>query len=216
MARDATTRAFGIAAGASAQAAALTAQVDDGSQSASPEARAVTIEARSSAAGRPASAAQVAAFAEALMSLIPSDNAGRSAPVASGVIFNAAMIPGWPFPTAFAKDGAEGINPKAMLHQLAAAIEGLSPEEAAAYMAKIGGGHAFLRNFRKLLKDLDVIEKDEVKGLLFAFLETISTIASGIQLAFRQMSESAALQEALLNGDDPDDGARPGRRRLRL
>jgi hypothetical protein len=167
-------------------------------------------------AGRAGAAAQVAVFAEALLGLIAADGAGRSTSVASGVIFNAAMIPGWPFPTAFAKDGAEGINPKAMLHQLAAAIEGMSPEEAAAYMAKIGGGHAFLRNLRKLLKDLDLIEKDEVKGLLFAFLETISTIASGIQLAFRQMSESAALQEALVNGEDPDDGGRPGRRRLRL
>lgn len=189
---------------------------DDASTTGATDARAASAEARGSVAGRAGAVAQVAVFAEALLGLIAADGAGRSTSVASGVIFNAAMIPGWPFPTAFAKDGADGINTKAMLHQLAAAIEGLTPEEAAAYMAKIGGGHAFLRNLRKLLKDLDLIEKDEVKGLLFAFLETISTIASGIQLAFRQMSESAALQEALVNGEDPDDGGRPGRRRLRL
>lgn len=203
-------------AGTASRATDALAPGDEASTTGPADARAASAEARGSVAGRAGAVAQVAVFAEALLGLIGADGAGRSTSVASGVIFNAAMIPGWPFPTAFAKDGADGINPKAMLHQLAAAIEGMSPEEAAAYMAKIGGGHAFLRNLRKLLKDLDLIEKDEVKGLLFAFLETISTIASGIQLAFRQMSESAALQEALVNGEDPDDGGRPGRRRLRL
>ena len=211
--RDAGQRAE---AGTASRATDALAPGDEASTTGPADARAASAEARGAVAGRAGAVAQVAVFAEALLGLIAADGAGRSTSVASGVIFNAAMIPGWPFPTAFAKDGAEGINPKAMLHQLAAAIEGMSPEEAAAYMAKIGGGHAFLRNLRKLLKDLDLIEKDEVKGLLFAFLETISTIASGIQLAFRQMSESAALQEALVNGEDPDDGGRPGRRRLRL
>lgn len=159
---------------------------------------------------------QLAAFAETLASLLDPAGAARSSSVASGVIFNAAMIPGWPFPTAFARDGGEAINPKAMLHRLAAAIEGMTPEQAAEYMAKIGGGHVFLRNLRKLLKELDRVDQEDVKGLLFAFLETISTIASGIQMAFRQLSESAALQAAVVHGEDPDEGDRPGRRRLRL
>lgn len=204
------------AAGAAALTVDVAARLDKAATAGGSEARPASAEARSSTPGPTGGAAQATAFAEALTALILADGSGRSTSIAAGVIFNAAMMPGWPFPTAFAKDGPDGINPKAMLHQLAAAIEGLSPEEAAAYMAKIGGGHAFLRSLRKLLKDLDLIEKDDVKGLLFAFLETISTIASGIQLAFKQMSESAALQEALANGADPDEGARPGRHRLRL
>jgi hypothetical protein len=55
-----------------------------------------------------------------------------------------------------------------------------------------------------------------VKGLLFAFLETLSTIASGLQTAFRQLAESAALQAAVVHGEEPEDGDRPGRRRLKL
>jgi hypothetical protein len=156
------------------------------------------------------------AFAEAVLAMLAADGAGRGTSVASGVIFNAAMIPGWPFPSAFARDGAEAINPKAMLHRLAGAIEAMTPEEAAAYLAKIGGGHVFLRNLRRILKELDMVEKDDVKGLLFAFLETLSSIASGLQTAFRQLAESAVLQEAVAHGEDPEDGDRPGRRRLKL
>lgn len=148
------------------------------------------------------------------MSLVDAAGPGRAGATSlgSGVIFNAAMIPGWPYPSAFARDGAEAINPKALLHRLAAAVEGMSPEEAAAYLAKLGGGYAFLQRLRKLLKELDEIEAEEVKGLLFAFLETISTIASGLQKALQQLAESAALQEAVVHGDDPG----PGRRRIRL
>jgi|GEM_PF-4539631 hypothetical protein len=160
-----------------------------------------------------ATAAQLA-FAEVVMSLVDVAGPGRAGATSlgSGVIFNAAMIPGWPYPSAFARDGAEAINPKALLHRLAAAVEGMSPEEAAAYLAKLGGGYAFLQRLRKLLKELDEIEAEEVKGLLFAFLETISTIASGLQKALQQLAESAALQEAVVHGDDPG----PGRRRIRL
>lgn len=190
------------------------------------DALAVTEQRQASAAGPLAAgqvgagqvmAGQVTAFAETLTTLLALADGRGTATVASGVIFNAAMMPGWPFPSAFAKDGATAINPKALLHQLAAAVEGMSPEQAAEYMAKIGGGHAFLRGLRKLLKDLELTDKTEVKGLLFAFLETISTIAGGLQMAFKQMATTAALQAAVVHGEDPDeDGDRPGRRRLRL
>jgi hypothetical protein len=160
-------------------------------------------------------AAQIA-FAEAMVAMLAVEGSGRSTSVASGVIFNAAMIPGWPFPSAFARDGAEMINPKALLHRLAGSIEAMSPQEAAEYLARIGGGHVFLRNLRRILKELDMLEKDDVKGLLFAFLETLSTIASGLQTAFRQLAESAALQAAVVHGEEPEDGDRPGRRRLKL
>jgi hypothetical protein len=170
-------------------------------------------EARSAAQLGPA--AQIA-FAEAMVAMLAVEGSGRSTSVASGVIFNAAMTPGWPFPSAFARDGAEMINPKALLHRLAGSIEAMSPQEAAEYLARIGGGHVFLRNLRRILKELDMLEKDDVKGLLFAFLETLSTIASGLQTAFRQLAESAALQAAVVHGEEPEDGDRPGRRRLKL
>ncbi len=122
--RDAGVRAE---AGATTRATDPAALGDEASSTRSADARpASAAEVRGSVAARAGAVAQVAVFAEALLSLIAADGAGRSTSVASGVIFNAAMIPGWPFPSAFAKDGAEGINPKAMLHQLAAAIEGLS------------------------------------------------------------------------------------------
>jgi hypothetical protein len=165
--------------------------------------------------GRLVTAAQIA-FAEAAIALIDAAASGRSGSVASGVIFNAAMIPGWPFPSAFAKDAPEGMNPKALLHRLATAVEGMSPQEAAEYLAQIGGGHLILRNLRRILMELDRIDKDEVKGLLFSFLETLSAIATGLQTAFKLMAESAALQAAVAHGEVPEDDGRPGRRRLRL
>jgi hypothetical protein len=190
-----------------ADAAALTVQT--GAAVATPAGDAVNVTART------ATPAQVA-FAEAVIALIDAAGAGRTGSVASGVIFNAAMIPGWPFPSAFAKDAAEGINPKALLHRMATAVEGMTPQEAAEYLARIGGGHVLLRNLRKILTQLDMLEKEDVKGLLFSFLETLSAIASGLQTAFKLMAESAALQAAVAHGEVPEDDGRPGRRRLRL
>lgn len=211
IARHGATTATGAGAGGSG----TTTEADRMGESAAPAQG--QSETKGAALGpRVASGVQLAAFAEAMTAVLDAAGSGRAGTVASGVIFNAAMMPGWPFATAFAKDGAEGVNQKALLHRLATAMEGMTPQQAAEYMAKIGGGHVLLRSLRKLLKELDLIEKDEVKGLLFAFLETISTIASGIQTALRQLTESAALQAAVVHGEDPEDGDRPGRRRLKL
>ena len=161
--------------------------------------------------------ASTIAFAETMATLMDAANAGRGgASVASGIIFNAAMIPGWPFPSAFARDGVEMINQKAVLHRLAATVEGMTPQEAAEYMAKIGGGYVLLRNLRRILRELDMLDKEDVKGLLFAFLETLSSIAVGVERAFRQLAESAAVQEAVVHGEDPQEGGNSARRRLRL
>ena len=186
------------------------------SADATPDLASATLAPRSAGATPAAPGVANAAFAQAMVALLDGAATSQTTLAASGVIFNAAMIPGWPFPSALVRDGGSMINARAMLHQLAAQVERMSPQEAAEYLARIGANHAFLRNLRKLLKELEGVDKDQVKGLLFALLGALGSIASGLQTAFRQLSESAALQAAVVHGEDPDDGDRPGRRRLRL
>lgn len=138
---------------------------------------------------------------------------GQAQSVASGVIFNAAMMPGWPFPTALVRDSAVSINDKALLHKLAAQVERMTPEEAAEYLAKIGAGHVLLRKLRELLKEIEGIDKEDVKGLLSAFLSVINSVAESIQILIDQMNEMAELQESVVHADKE---GRSNRRRFKL
>ncbi len=152
---------------------------------------------------------------EAVAAALESAVAGRgqSANIASGVIFNAAMMPGWPFPSALVRDAGGVINDKAILHKLAEQVGKMSPEEAAEYLAKIGGGFAVLRNLRKLIKEIEGIDQKDVEGLLSAFLNIISSVADSIQVLLEQLDESEALQNAVVHGDEEGQA---NRHRLKL
>ena len=89
----------------------------------------------------------------------------------------------------------------------------MSPQEAAEYLAKIGGGYALLRQSRKLIKELDDVDKEAIDGLLSAFLGVISSVAESLQIFFDQLSDAAELQEAVVHGDDE---GRSNRHRLKL
>lgn len=104
-------------------------------------------------------------------------------------------------------------NHQSFMHKLAAQVERMTPEEAAEYLAKIGAGHVLLRKLRELLKEIEGIDKEDVKGLLSAFLSVINSVAESIQILIDQMNEMAELQESVVHADKE---GRSNRRRFKL
>lgn len=140
----------------------------------------------------------------------------ESRAAAAGVILNAAMIPGWPFPSAFARD-----TPRfeaAALRELGQKLVAMTPEELAEYIAKIGGDHRLLRRIRRFLKQIDGEEGEMAMGFLAMLGAALGQIARALSLPMALAAEEIAQ----LAGSPEDDGnpLRPGpggpRRRLRL
>lgn len=147
-----------------------------------------------------------AAFSEALLlaveAALSKSMGSNNAMMPSGVIFNAAMMPGWPFSTALVRDNALSAANSAALKQMNQHIEGLSPEEAAAYLAQIGGSYKFLKLIQKLLKEIEPINKEDVKGLLFGFLDVICSCLDALQNTYDFLAETHILEDALVTSTD--------------
>ena len=132
---------------------------------------------------------------------------------AAMVIYNAAMLPGWPYPSAFARDSAA--QPRAALATVAAPLAHMSPEEMADYLARMGAQARLLKRLRHALKKLEGLETAAARGFLAAFLSAVETLMNGLAVAAEEHAQRIALRADLPDGDDPD-GTSPTRRRLRL
>lgn len=138
----------------------------------------------------------------------------QAASVALGVIFNAAFMPGWPFPTAWVRAGPHAApDPD---HKIAepGTTGAMTPEEAAQYLAQIAGGHIALRRLRKLLKELDSKGAPGVMDLLVSFLAICKTIEDGLKELFEQLAQGQDLRD--LAAQDIRDARNRGGKRDRL
>lgn len=140
----------------------------------------------------------------------------ESRAAAAGVILNAAMIPGWPFPSAFARDTPR-FDPAA-LRELGQKLVAMTPEELAEYIAKIGGDHRLLRRIRRFLKQIDGEEGAMAMGFLAMLGAAMGQIARALSLPMALAAEEIA--QLADSADGRGDPLRPGpggpRRRLRL
>ena len=102
----------------------------------------------------------------------------------SAVIYNAAMIPGWPFPSAFAKDPPVVTADKpAELH--------MTTEEMAAYLGQIAGRFGKLQTLRKRIAEVGSAlteNKDLFTGLLQAIDNALIGLQASLQLLQHQLS----------------------------
>ena len=122
---------------------------------------------------------------------------GSAESATSAVIYNAAMIPGWPFPSAFAKDPPvmpEG-KPAAELH--------MTTEEMAAYLGQIAGRFGKLQTLRKRIAEVGSA-LTENKDLLTGLLQAIDNALIGLQASLQLLQQ----QLALIPATDQDDQKR--------
>lgn len=136
---------------------------------------------------------------------------GRSGNAASMVIFNAAMIPSWPPALRF--DQAMG-GEKA-LRLGGAALAGMTPEQAAEYLAKMAAGFDFLLKVKKRLAATATEEKELLLGL-FSFLGgALDALVRGLRMAVEQSLHQEEMLAELRIERDQKQGRR-GRKRLDL
>ncbi|MFN3146698.1 MAG: hypothetical protein ACE368_16330 [Paracoccaceae bacterium] len=164
-------------------------------------------------AGQPVNSpgALVALAAEGAIAaaLTPGGQAAQAA--AASVIFNAAMIPGWPYPSAMAKgDPAAAASMKEALQTLANAK--MTPEEMAEYLAKLGARFGVIRRLRDIV---DGIEKDteEVLGLFAMMGRILGSVLEGLKTSLDLQAVEDALRQAMAEDNGPGGtGQRRGKR----
>ena len=153
-------------------------------------------------------------LARLLPTAITQSPAGQAGAIGNLVIYNAAMIPGWPYASAFAKDGVQAAAVDTALRDFAKQLKGLSPAEQAEYLAKLGAPFAVLGRLRKILKELEGVDKETVEGLLAAFLRALNVVAQGIKASLSLTEDYSALQARIDIRDEISPKA--DRSRLRL
>lgn len=159
------------------------------------------------------SAAMLLAAGAAQMSALPIES--RS--TASLLIYNAAMLPGWPYPTAFAQDSAPAA--RAALKNAASALAGMSQEEIADYLARMGVQQRLRQRLRHALRKLEGLDSATARGFLAAMLDAFEVLMTGLAVAAEEHAQRIALRLDLPDGDDlppSPDGPISQRRRLRL
>ncbi|WP_163850641.1 hypothetical protein [Pseudooceanicola aestuarii] len=156
-------------------------------------------------------ALQILATAEAT-GLTPPPGGADARGTANLVIFNAAMLPGWPYPTAFARDGAPGS--KAVLQQVGATLAAMSPEEMAEYLAKVGAGFALVRRLRKEMETIAAEERHSLLGLFALLSQAVNDVLAGFAASTLFSAEEAAEMEAVRNGGIAGRKASASRQRL--
>ena len=132
---------------------------------------------------------------------------------AAAVILNAAMMPGWPFPSSMVRDGPR--YEPGMLKALGEQIAKMSPEELAEYLAKIGGDFKLLRKLRRLLKEIDGVEAETAMGFLAMLGAALTQIVQALKLPLAMPQEELAVMSEEPIGERSN---RPtgGRRRLKI
>lgn len=136
---------------------------------------------------------------------------GRSGNAASMVIFNAAMIPSWPPALRF----DQAMGGENALRLGGAALAGMTPEQAAEYIAKMAAGFDFLLKVKKRLSMTAAEEKELLLGL-FSFLgAALDALVRGLRMAVEHsLHEEAMLAEVRVERDRKQ--SRRGRQRLDL
>jgi hypothetical protein len=126
------------------------------------------------------------------------------------------MLPGWPYPSAFARDG--GPTPQAALRKLAEPLAKMTPEEMADYLARMGVQAHWRRRLRAALARLEDLDTGEARGFLAVMLAALGSILSGLAASEAERSEAAQVAAILPEPGDlpPPEGAGASRRRLRL
>lgn len=95
------------------------------------------------------------------------------------VVFNAAMIPGWPFPDAVLRE-APAARRQALRQISEAALPGpISPEE----LAEAAAPFAALHRLRALLKQIERIDRKTLEALALLILNAVHVVANGISLS---------------------------------
>lgn len=157
-------------------------------------------------------AALAPALAEAVLAGgFPLTASGAAASTATLVIFNAAMLPGWP--PAFQLQGADA---KAALQLAGADLAQMTPEEAAEYLAKMAAAYGFLLTVKKRLAQSLKDEKETILGLFSFFGVALDCLAKGLQMAFDLTTEQRALLAEVAEEMRGESRARSGRGRQRL
>ena len=136
---------------------------------------------------------ELADIAHAAMVLMTTDGSGRA--MSNGVIFNAAMLPGWPYPSSVARDLSTLKDPQGA-KQFFAAIDDnkpMSDAELVKYLGELGFGLAFMNRLRKLARSLEGVDKKTVFTFLASLIAAVEEVAQGFL-------EAVALQEEAEKG----------------
>jgi hypothetical protein len=126
---------------------------------------------------------------------------------ASLIIYNAAMLPGWPYATAFAKDGPAQ-DAKAALQQLGAALNKMSPEEMADYLARVGANYGLIDLIRKgLSRDIDQ-QKQKLLGFLAVLARAVGDVMNSLKTSVALSADEMAALDAARAGGSEHHGRR--------
>lgn len=182
--------------------------------------------AASASAMAPSLAEPTAAVRQAVQMLVALDTitlpggalvaaADGSRAMATAVIYNAAMIPGWPFATAFAQDGPRA--DLSALRDLGRTLERMTPEQMAEYLAKMGANYRVLEHLRRILRAAEKTDGEKLLGFLAVLGAAVGQVLEGLRASLALREESIALlAEVPAGGDMEREGMAANRRRLRL
>lgn len=123
------------------------------------------------------------------------------------VIYNAAMLPGWPYASAFAKDGPTQ-DAKAALQALGAALDKMSPQEMAEYLARMGANYGLIELIRKQMgKEIDDT-KHRLLGFLAILAQAVGDVLDSLKASVLLSEEEAAALKAARAGGSAQQGRR--------
>ena len=107
--------------------------------------------------------------------------------VASMVVYNAAMIPGWPFADAMVRDRPGAVRPAD-----AGLPAAMTPDEMAAYLAAVAAKLTALRHLRKRIEEIGGAAATEAEGFLSGLVRALEGVIAGLTAALE--TETVALE----------------------
>lgn len=120
---------------------------------------------------------------------------GDPGSTASLVILNAAFIPGWPFPDALVRAAVPAPAALPALGALGTGLATMSEAERTAYLAQLGLPFQLPKRLRTLIDQL--FEGTTSRGLLLAFLESLSVLAKGLAQFEAELGAHRAARDRL-------------------
>lgn len=145
-----------------------------------------------------ANALQVLTLAEAALAGSWQISSAEVRSTGAGVIYNAAMIPGWPYPSAFAKDSPSTAG-KAM-QTLGQQLAGMSPEEMADYLARMGAQFGLLARLKEAIGIVNAQEKHRLFGFFALLSAALGSVIEGLKASLVLSEEEFATLSATQAG----------------